>query len=89
MLVRNEETQRQKETREFAAGWQWEAYPPAPGYPHLYRREEGRAKSVLPFQDFRKVSTLGWVTSEFRTGRLVRRVEGKSQILLNQSLIHL
>jgi len=47
-LVCDEETQRQKEIRVHrrrAMG----AYPPAPSYPHLYRREGGRAKSILPF----------------------------------------
>ena len=54
-LVRDEGTQRQKEIkvhRRRPMG----AYPPAPGYPHLYRREGGRTKSVLPFQDLRSMS---------------------------------
>jgi len=80
-LVRDEETQRQKEIRVHrrrAMG----AYPPAPSYPHLYRREGGRAKSVLPFQDLRSMSARGRVMSEFRIKCLVLRVEGKSQFLL-------
>ena len=80
-LVRDEETQRQKEIRVHrrrAMG----AYPPAPSYPHLYRREGGRTKSVLPFQDLRSMSARGRVMSEFRIKRLVLRVEGKSQFLL-------